>query len=75
MVNMLPRSIFRSRRERPPVYLDAVIGAGLAARLKPGSLTEARVWHDRDCPRPRGGACKCRGVDVELVPIGNPERN
>jgi hypothetical protein len=64
-----PRSIFRSRRRRPPVYMEAVETAASKARLKPGTLTEARVWHRADCPRPRGSECICNPheIDVEMI--------
>jgi hypothetical protein len=74
-----PRSIFRCRRNRILVvtdhgpeanYLPAAIEAG--RRQKPGTFTEVRVWHDHDCPRPKGGKCKCKHPDVDVV---DAERN
>jgi hypothetical protein len=79
---MKPRSIFKSRRHRPDVlilppqprapYHDRVIE--VCRDLTPGTLTETRVWHRHDCPRPRGGPCVCKAseIDVELV---DPQRN
>ncbi len=64
-----PRSLFRSRR-RPTSDLADVL-----ARLRPGTVTELRHWHEPDCPRPRGGACTCVAVDVEAIPFVDPESN
>jgi hypothetical protein len=66
---MKPRNIFRSRRHPGP---DP---AGVLARIKPGTVTELRHWHEPDCPRPRGGACTCSAVDVEIMEHRDPERN
>jgi hypothetical protein len=70
-----PRSIFRSRRHRPPPYYDPLLDAARKARMQPGTLTWATIWHRADCPRPQGGKCKCRPheIDVELSPFDAPK--
>jgi len=74
---MKPRSIFRSRRKRPPVYL-ARLAAAIARhreRFRPGTLTEVRTWHRHDCPMPSGrGECVCKPDEIEIEVV-DPERN
>ena len=73
-----PRSIFRSRRralvvtDQPEAGYHRKVVEAWRQQLRPGTLREAIVWHDSDCPRPRGGRCTCRKPDVEIV---DAERN
>jgi hypothetical protein len=45
-------------------YLERTIGFGLT--LKPGEIAIVNVRHDDDCPRLRGGECRCV-PDIEAV--------
>jgi hypothetical protein len=65
-----PRSIFRSRRDRPPPYVGLILKSATRARIRPG-LHYARVWHHADCRKPRGGTCTCSvgEIDIELVEL------
>ncbi len=66
---MRTRSIFRSRRKRPPVYLAplAAVIAKHQAAFRPGTLTELRTWHAARCPYPRGqGECSCAESDISV---------
>jgi hypothetical protein len=70
-----PRSIFKSRRKRPPIYIDLVSSVvEKAGRDKPGMTNQVNVWHRHDCPRPRGGTCICQSHEIE-VEVVDPERN
>ena len=60
-----PRNLFRSRGRARNLGEDRYIpkAAELARRnphmVRPGTIREMEVWHDPDCPRPRGMACTC----------------
>lgn len=66
----MTRSIFKSRRRRPPI-------AVAVPRLLPGKVYEQRVWHRHDCPKPRGGECICKPheIETEIRPVVDPEEN
>jgi hypothetical protein len=72
---MKPRNLFRCRR-RPAAHVEPLVEAIAKhrRRFKPGTLTEAVVWHDHDCRRPQGGDCTCK-PEIEIRPLEDPERN
>jgi hypothetical protein len=69
-----PRRLFRARRRgdvlhigRAPLPAVAAWVAAHRSRLQPGTVTEVEVWHDADCPYPRGGPCSCaNGPEIHL---------
>ena len=68
-----PRNLFRCRCRRPWV---AKVQQEIERRnLKPGTVTQGKVWHAARCPYPRGrGQCVCRPYEIE-VEVVDQERN
>lgn len=52
-------------RKPPTGYLERVLAFGLVT-AKPGEVIHINVLHDDDCPRLRGGECRCV-PDIEAV--------
>jgi hypothetical protein len=57
----------------PPDYIDLILAAYRAGKVKPGTVSEAIVRHDDHCPLLTGaGPCNCSPT-VQIVAPEPPE--
>lgn len=66
----------QEREEAQAKYLPKVQAASKGA--KPGHVYKTYVWHETDCPYPKGlGPCTCHPdeIEVEVIPVTDPGRN